>query len=382
MSLILIVDYNIIVSHNINLKDDRACWMEAIEPGSSASVKPARLGSYEDVSPSTDQEDSDAYSYVQVQHVRKDPPLQAPPIYDEPYTKEAQTVYQGNKIPSIPISTASEHENSNKLPAAKDPSKEASYKRLIQMSEVSGGQDMSKTFKIQDDDEDDDDDIEIYDDVCPEELFDYEDLSTEVSSPPPRSSTVPKHLEATSEISLEHLNKLDPKEAQLWMLIQMQKVIQKMEDVYDTPQISSTKKQKNPQQQKSPDFRHTSGENEKLYVNEFEMTSDVARKDIYVNLDAIGEALAGSNLPPVPPRTYRSGHTESEGASYRDRTMSEVHRATFASEHDRDLDSKMRKRPMSQTLPRQVEDQWAPKQDKSAKVSPSPAKPYAGIRVL
>ena len=353
--------------------------MESIEPGSSASVKPARPGSYEDVFPDANQVESDVIEYSYVPHTIERRLPQAAAIYDEPDTGEAQPLLlASSKAPA----TA---ENRNKSSNIQKHAEKPSYMRLIQKPLVTeGSQDTSKLFKVPDDRDDndgdddgeDDDDGDLYDDVEiqqePEDL--YEELFPEVSSPPPRSSTVPKHLEMITEISLEHLHKLDPKEAQLWMLIQMQKMIQKMEDVHDTSQVSSTKKRQNPPQQKPVDSQ------EELYVNDFEMNTDqqVTRKDIYVNLDTISEALAGTTVPPVPPRTYRSASTDNEGSSRRDRTGSELNQGIFTTEDTSDPYSDIRKRSM--TFPREDHSVQKPAHTENASIILE--NPHRGINYL
>jgi hypothetical protein len=60
---------------------------------------------------------------------------------------------------------------------------------------------------------------------------------------PERSVTVPRKLSALAEISVDDLSGMNPNEAQLWMLNQMQKLVEKFAGVYEATVI--TKEAKN-----------------------------------------------------------------------------------------------------------------------------------------
>lgn len=321
--------------------------MEAVEPGSSASIKPARSGSYEQITHSTEEEvESDPYSYIQ--HNRKEPTSPTPAIYDEPH---AQVKHQAGPLPNT--LAAAEYEKPIES-ANQTPSKEPPHSLLSQTPHTEGAAASVEDFTIGDDS----DIEEVYDDIdlSGEDL--YIDLSSEVHSPLQRRSTVPSQLQSVTEISLENVTSLDPKEAQLWMLLQMQKMIQKLEDVYDTPHPVTGSKQQNTEPQQSP---HTS-EDEKLYVNESAIMQ-TTRQDIYVNLDTISEVLTDTEntAPPIPPKTYKSRHGDKEG--YRDRIKSEVPTTGKPSgSHDHDYHVSDKRIQRSKTLPK--EGFWKSSEDK------------------
>ena len=64
----------------------------------------------------------------------------------------------------------------------------------------------------------------------------YEDMNQQnpplQPKTPERSVTVPRELSALAEISVDDLSGMDPNEAQLWMLNQMQKLVEKFAGVY------------------------------------------------------------------------------------------------------------------------------------------------------
>ena len=153
-----------------------------------------------------------------------------------------------------------------------------------------------------------------------------------------------------SELTMDHLAKADPRQAQLWMLLQIQKMVQKMEDMYEsagylkppTP-LPPTETEALAEHPKPPSVQpSTSTETDDLYesVPEYSklpslLTTPSAtegkqlppaiqgssrqvqenqptRKDIYVNLSGItqkkGTCKPLPPLPPpptVPPKTYK-----------------------------------------------------------------------------
>ena len=304
--------------------------MEAIEPGSSAIINPATSDGYEDVFPDADQAES---SNNQATRSRKDPPLlvEVPAIYDEPNTETLVTLHQvKHQVPSF---------------AVYDDPDESAPVRLLQTplythwkKKLAESKDPSETFNVGNNDDDDNDDEIIYDEVDrTEELEEqcedvYENtMSTNVSSPPPRSSKVPQELQQITEISLEHLHSLDPKEAQMWMLSQMQKAVQKIRTAQLSP--NSMRKWQNYASKKAPDSHITSNDNVKLHVNDFEMPSD--RQPTHNNpYENLSEALAATTAPTVPPKTYKTAAAQNEGGNYRDRTKSELHQTKCTIEHD------------------------------------------------
>ena len=196
--------------------------------------------------------------------------------------------------------------------------------------------------------DDDNDDADIYGDY-PEELEQEDDdsyieIAASIPSTPKRNATIPKKLESVTEISLENLSNLGPKQAQLWMLLNMQKMVQKMEkmeEVYGSTQPLSSKAERQSLTKPIPPPKPTllcgkaeapappnyppPEEIEEIYDEdigpELEMAAEPTRQDLYVNLDTINEAVEEDPPPPVPPRTYQ--HAD-EKDSYRNRTRSEV----------------------------------------------------------
>ena len=184
-------------------------------------------------------------------------------------------------------------------------------------------------------DSDDDDDDHIYCDV-PEEL-EQEDSYIEIvpadHSSPRRSATIPKELASIAEISLENLSNLDQKEAQLWMLLHMQKMVQKMEQVYGSTQPLSPKADKQlitkpkppPKPAKlcskakvpAPPSSPPPDEIEEIYDED--IGTEATRDDLYINLDTISEAVTEAPPPPIPPRTYQ--HADDDVDSYRNRSQ-------------------------------------------------------------
>ena len=165
------------------------------------------------------------------QEKRPPPPTEPAPEYDEPIKTSTQA-------PSI----AQEHHTEMISP-------------IQSQMEVSKGSPEPQTFCV---DEEDNDDGDVYDDF-PEDLYEQFEPDSFVvpqTPPPPRRNiTVPRELGSISEITLENLTNLDPKEAQLWMLNQMQKMIQKMEDIYDAPELvtpSANKRQSKKPKPKPP----------------------------------------------------------------------------------------------------------------------------------
>ena len=129
---------------------------------------------------------------------------------------------------------------------------------------------------------------------------------------PSEGATFPEELDSINE------DNLNPNEMQLWLLLQMQKMVQKMEDVYvaykpsprpakrqaDKLPISAKSqhgKSKAPPPPSSPDpppevIKQTNNEATK---------SEPTRQDLYENPDNINEAIKEAFPPPIPQRTYQ-----------------------------------------------------------------------------
>ena len=174
-------------------------------------------------------------------------------------------------------------------------------------------------------------DSDVYDDY-PNELEQEDDDPyyieiTASDSAPSRNATIPRKLESVTEISLENLSNLGPKQAQLWMLLNMQKMVQKMEkmeEVYGSNQSLPRKADRqsmtkpvpppkpapllgNAKEVPAPPNYPPPEEIEEIYDEdigpELEIVTEPTRQDLYINLDAINEAVEKAPPPPVPPRT-------------------------------------------------------------------------------
>ena len=185
----------------------------------------------------------------------------------------------------------------------------------------------------------DDDDDDIYCDI-PEELEQegsYIEIVQADHPAPRRSATIPKELASIAEISLENLADLDQKETQLWMLLHMQKMVQKMEQVYGSTQPLSPKADKQPiikskpppkpvnlcskTKAPSPPSSPPPEEIEEIYDEDIgPIELEASREDLYINLDTLSEAPP----PPIPPRTYQRADDEVDSYRNRSRTRSEI----------------------------------------------------------
>ena len=322
--------------------------MEAIQPGSSTAIRSPNA--YEMVSSFTE---DDRYSYAR--HVMQQPRPPSTVIYDEPNVPLGP---QRAQVKPNPTPAPVEYDEPIMIPQAQiepvpqkktkniHPPTEMEYDEPIltpaQASTQKQGTNWTHSLiqpqplKEEDSDDDDDDDEDIYCDV-PEEL-EQEDAYIEIvqTADPPaprRSASIPKELKSIAEISIENLANLDPMEAQLWMLLHMQKMVQKMEQVYDTPQPLSPRANKSPITKPSappnpPPSSPPSEEIEEIYDEdigpELEMADEPTRQDLYVNLDTLNEAITESPPPPIPPRTYQHPSEDVASAGYRNRTQSEI----------------------------------------------------------
>ena len=271
--------------------------MEAIQPGSSTVVRSPNA--YETVSPFTE---DNRYSYYTSHEPQ---PPESAVIYDEP---DITGITESHRV----LTQAQE-----------PPPAEAEYDEPILMSPTATNQTCSPTQKAESHKEksDDDDYKMIYSNI-PEELaheLEREDSYVEIvhTDPPApsRNATIPKEMDSITEISLESLHNLDPKEVQLWMLLQMQKMVQKMEDVYGTSQPMSPRVSKRPttkpyyaygKAKAPPPPSSLDSPSEAMKETDHEDTgSEPTRQDLYINLDTISEAITESPPPPIPPRTYQ-----------------------------------------------------------------------------
>lgn len=280
--------------------------MEAIQPGSSTAIRSPNT--YETVSPFTE---DNRYSYY---------------TSHEPQPPESAVIYDEPDITGITESHGALAQVQEPPPA------EAEYDEPILMSPTTTNQTCSQPQNAESHKEksDDDDYKMIYSNI-PEELaheLEREDSYVEIvqTNPPApsRNVTIPKEMDSITEISSENLDNLDPKEVQLWMLLQMQKMVQKMEDVYGTSQPMSPRASKRPttkpysKAKAPPPPSSLDPPSEVMKETDHEDTgSEPTRQDLYINLDTISEAITESPPPPIPPRTYQ------DVDSYRRRTHSD-----------------------------------------------------------
>ena len=325
--------------------------MEAIQPGSSTVIRSPNA--YETVSSFAE---DDRYSYAR--HMMHEPRPPSTVIYDEPDVPIGSLVksnppaeyddpilipgpVQAQIEPEVHPPTEVEYDEPIQPQASRrKQSTKSSTRSLIQSQS-------QKELQSHKEDSDDDYNDEIYCDV-PEELVQddaYIEIVQTADLPAPRrNATIPKELNSIAEISLENLSNLNPMEAQLWMLLHMQKMVQKMEEVYDSPQPLSPRANKNPITKPStslkpaelfdkakvpaPPSSPPSEEIEEIYDEdigpELELAAEPTRKDLYVNLDTLSEAITESPPPPIPPRTHQHASEDVASTGYRSRTQSEI----------------------------------------------------------
>ena len=282
----------------VYFQDDRTCWMEAIYAGSSAIFKPATPDSqYEPVIPVPDNE---VYSYARVSrfecHHQTQERKELKSLYDNP---DAPVMIQ-TQVPSqsqvITKDTPPSHlEHPSQAKTRRERSKSPA-KAPLAMTETlvpdnknntvppaSSPQHMYVTVP---------DGKEPYDVVdataSTESTGEYEDMNQEnpplQAKSPRRSVTVPKELSALAETSIEDLSNMNPSEAQLWMLNQMQKLVEKFAGIYESTAVGPLPKE-------------TKSNRGKVLPAQAE--------GVYENLQS---------LPPVPPRTYSCSVQKTEGS--------------------------------------------------------------------
>jgi hypothetical protein len=176
-------------------------------------------------------------------------------------------------------------------------------------------------------DSDDDDNGRVYSSI-PEEL-DQEDLYAEIdqTDPPTPSegATTPGELDPVEE------DNLDPNEIQLRLLLQIQKMVQRMEDVYGTahdqtaspravkrettkyktlPRHVISQHSRNKADSEAPPPSSSPDPPSEAVIQKETNTEDIESKPIdqhpyYMNWEAINEAVTDSLPPPIPPKTYQ-----------------------------------------------------------------------------
>ena len=169
----------------------------------------------------------------------------------------------------------------------------------------------------------------------PSELpSDPSELPSDPSDLPSNPSELPSN---PSELTMEHLANADPRQAQLWMLLQIQKMVQKMEDMYEsagylrppemlvsaeenqsTSQNTEAKQPMSPPQPPSvpPQQSPVTKEGKEPPTTAESKENLPTRKELYVNLSfrsqKKGEYKPFLPTPPppkVPPKTYKGART-------------------------------------------------------------------------
>ena len=258
------------------------------------------------------------------------------PKADEDFTKDDGHSYENIEVPESHdhpppetsaaviydklLATDSDKAQAQEPPLA-EPAHEYDEPRLISSPTMatsgasSSTQSQPHSLQSNKEDSGDDDNRAVYINI-PDEL-DQEDLYTEIdqTDPPAPSegATFPEELDSIDE------DNLNPNEMQLWLLLQMQKMVQKMEDVYGACKPSSPRpakrqadtipryakvqhgKTKAPSPPSSPDPPPKAVKQ----TNNEDTESEPTRQDLYENPDNINEAIKETFPPPIPPRKYQ-----------------------------------------------------------------------------
>ena len=114
-----------------------------------------------------------------------------------------------------------------------------------------------------------------------------------------KSASIPRNLSSLFEMSLDDLSEVELSQSkiQLWMLLQMQKMVQKMEDAYETAPA--------PPRNCGMPFLPLPPPQEVQEEKDHNNTSQPTKRGShYMNMDELEKALAGDPPPPPPPRSY------------------------------------------------------------------------------
>ena len=208
-------------------------------------------------------------------------------------TFHLESVLSSRELPAVPIPIA-EAADSNQDPARLDDAftEEANNGEIYDYVDVDVGATTQEYERILPATKDEDTlyDIVEFTPYTPGSIKEAYDYTSSVKV----DQTLPSD---PSELTMEHLAKADPQQAQLWMLLQIQKMVQKMErmeDMYESvgylrvpspvppnaPSVATEEKQPPSTAQKSPNVQPT-------------------RKQIYVNLSDISQKK-GSYKPRLP----------------------------------------------------------------------------------
>ena len=126
---------------------------------------------------------------------------------------------------------------------------------------------------------------------------DQENVYTEMDqtdpSAPSEGATFPEELDSIDE------DNLNPNEMQLWLLLQMQKMVQKMEDVYGPCKPRYAKLQHGKTKAPSPPSSPDPPPEAAKQTNNKDTESKPTRQDLYENPDNINEAIKETLPPPI-----------------------------------------------------------------------------------
>jgi hypothetical protein len=273
--------------------------MEAIQPGSSPST-------YE--SPFT-KDDSHSYKNLEV-----------PESHDQPPPKSSATVICDKRAIATTMPDTADSYRSQAQDPESSPAEAAHEYEPIPMSPTSTGstspltQLQPETLQSNKEDSDGDDDGRIYSNI--QEELGQEDLYAEIDQ---TDLLAPNEFEGATieEDTLDSIKEdtLDPNKMQLWLLLQIQKMVQKMEDVYGAAQplspnadLESAKPQHKAKPPPPPSSLDSPSEAiiQKEIIKEDTCTqSETIRQELYLNQDTVNETATES---PIPPKTHQVIH--------------------------------------------------------------------------
>lgn len=177
------------------------------------------------------------------------------------------------------------------------------------------------TYNGTDSDDETEEEQESYEylNYCPREAgSSYETVNDYILFAPTKEQTDSAVSDPTlptnpSDLTMEHLAKADPRQAQLWMLLQIQKVVQKMEKMEDMYESAGYLR---PPVPLPPNMLESPSAIQSRLVQP-------TRKDLYVNLSADSQKKSAYKplppLPPpptIPPKTYnKKSHVKDSDSS-------------------------------------------------------------------
>ena len=223
--------------------------MEAISVGSSAAFKPVapEVNQYEPVTPIPE---SETYSYPRVsrseRHLQtQSQVLDIKSLYDDPdasFTIQAQLPSQNQTKDKSPTHSAHPSRAKARRTRSKSPSKPPTERVVpVNQTTVPPASPFQRVHLTVSDDKEPYDVVDATASTDSEPIEEYVDMDEEnppqQAKSPRRSVTVPKELSALAETSIEDLPNMNPSEAQLWMLNQMQKLVEKFAGIYETTAV-------------------------------------------------------------------------------------------------------------------------------------------------